>query len=31
MSDVLPSFRRKERTDRKIKKEHAEVIAPPGE
>jgi len=31
MSEILPSFKRKDKADRKIKKEHAEVIAPPGE
>ncbi len=31
MSDILPSFKRKEKIDKKLKKEHAELIAPPGE
>ena len=28
---VLPSFKRRERADKKLKKEHSEVVAPPGE
>lgn len=32
MSEVLlPSFKRKERADKRLKKEHSEVVAPPGE
>lgn len=32
MSEILlPSFKRKEKIDKKLKKEHSEVVAPPGE
>lgn len=31
MGEILPSFKRKDKADRRIKKEHAEVVAPPGE
>ncbi len=32
MSEIaLPSFKRRDKADKKLKKEHSEVVAPPGE